>query len=263
MNTAHRAYVNARVRARRTRLLDVDGIVRFARSDDDATERALVDVYSRLVAEYRFALRVSPDDADVFVALLRLHELENVKLAWRAVVYGRALEAGSGWRPLGAIETLSLDACRATTSARGLVDVMRRTPYARVAETVARAHATDLEAAELEFDRWAVGQLQDAAQRLPRRERVARTLLDSVVDERAMLGSIRGGRATVAQLGAIRVGRKVATRRAYREHPYSAAPLIAYVLERDAEARGLIAAAELRAARADVDTARRVLEAVM
>jgi len=264
VTTAHLAYVNARVRARATRLVRGEEIGRLAVSEhpasivpgwsdlavDDAPTAALRAIFDRLVAEYAFGMRISPEAAPVLLALARLHEVENVKLAWRAVARGRHADDWRGcWRPLGAIEAVALERCAAVASLRALAEVMRGTPYEAIAATTLRAHGADVEAADLEFDRWSLGQVRAAVDRLPRREVLARALLRTVADERALLLAIRNGRATPAALEEVRARRVQLSVRAFRGTPYCLAPLLAYMLAREAETRALISVAEQRGRR--------------
>ena len=264
MTAAHLAYANARLRARRTRVLRADAILRFVVSEspastipgwrdlapDDAGGAVLDVVFGRLMAEYAFAVRVSPEAAPVLLALVRLHEIENLKVVWRAIARGRAVdEWRSCWRPLGRLESIALEGCQRAASLRALADAVHGSPYGEIAAATLRAHAADVEAADLEFDRWALGQLRMAADRLDRREALARSLVQSVADERALLPAIRAGRALPAQLDVVRAARDRLSARAFRGTPYCLAPLVAYLLSREAEARALISAAEQRARR--------------
>lgn len=263
MTRARLAYVNARMRARKARLLTRDDLVRLALSDNpagvvpgwrdlapdrDAAE-ILVLVYQRLTAEYAMAVAACPDARAPLLALVRLHEIENVKLVWRAIT--RGTDAGlwsASWRPLGSLATVSRETCAGATTLRSLVEVLARTPYAEAAATVARAHPTDLGAAEAALDRWSAADLARAVARMPTRERASRVLL-----------SLAGRQRDAA----VRARRAAACRRALQGSPYSLAPLVAYLLLRDAEARALVSVAETRGRPLEAPEVRRTLDAVM
>jgi len=269
MMRARLAFVNARMRARKAQLLDGGDLLRLAEADRPAVlvdgwsdltregdaSAVLAVVYRRLVAEYAMAIRACPDAAPAIAALLRMHEVENVKLAWRAVVRRAATgEDGSewttAWRPMAPLETVSREACRAASTVTALVDVLKPSPYRAIADSVARAHADDLAAAERAIDRWAAASLDAARDALPAREAAARALL-------ALASRRRDG------ADARRSQRRRACRRALLGSPYSLAPLIAYLLLRDAEASGLVAVAEARVRRLEKPDVRAVLDRVM
>ncbi|MBI3403045.1 MAG: V-type ATPase subunit [Acidobacteria bacterium] len=290
--TAGFAYGNARVRARKSRLvpapvlrslvtadqpaLTVEGWRDLASAADAPALLALV--YGRLIGDYVMAIRAFPAARAVLQALARLHELENLKLAWRAVLR-RAPPAAwrDAWRPMGALETVRRQECDAVATVRQLAAVLGATPYAAIAHRVAAAHADDLAAAELTLDRWGSGALAAAALALPPRERRARDLACLVVRERDAAMMVRAIRVLgVDPLLAprmcalpvreprgerrIRAARRLACRRAFFGDPFTLAPPLALVLAREDEARTLLSVAELRARRATPAMAARVLD---
>lgn len=290
--TAGLAYGHARVRARKSHLvpaavirslvtadqpaLTVDGW-RDVRGDADAPA-LLALVYARLIGDYVMTLRAFPAARAVLEALARLHELENVKLAWRAVVH-RAPPAAwhDAWRPMGALETVRRQDCDVLATVRQLAGVLGATPYARIARDVAAAHADDLAAAELAFDRWGSSALAAAALALPRRERLARDLACLVVRERdaAIMARAIQVLGVAPELAPrmcalpveeprgerrIRAARRLACRRAFLGDPFTLAPPLALLLMREDEARALLSVGELRARGADAATALRVLD---
>jgi vacuolar-type H+-ATPase subunit C/Vma6 len=141
--------------------------------------------FRHLVASYTIVLGSYPSGQTLFRALFRLHEVENLKLAWRAHIRLHPFERWrSLWRPLGPLETVRLEDCRDQTSLAGLVASLRTTPYGALADTTFRAHADDLVASELAFDRWASASIDRAATGLGRAEKTARDLARAVVRER-------------------------------------------------------------------------------
>ena len=290
--TASLAYGHARVRARKSRLvpaavlrslvaadqpsLTVDGW-RDLRGDADAPA-LLALVYARLIGDYVMTIRAFPAARAVLDALARLHEIENVKLAWRAVVHHAPPDAWhDAWRPMGALETVRRQDCDAITTLHQLLGVLGVTPYARIARGVMAAHAGDPAAAELAFDRWGSSAVATAALALPRREHAARGLAclvvrerDAAIMERAIhvlgvapelaprmcalpAGEPRGERR-------IRAARRLACRRAFLGDPFTLAPPLALMLMREDEARALLSVAELRARHATPAIALGVLD---
>ena len=277
MTAARLAYVNARMRARRSRTLGRDGLMRLAASESPSTvlegwrdldadegEAELLNfVYARLLAEYALGLRICSDAAPVLHALLRLHEVENVKLVWRAIARARAASDWVPlWRPLGRLETVSRDRCRGLPTLRSFVDLLAPTPFGAAARLAFRAHPTDEAAAEMAFDRRATSDLVRAAESLDACQHDARTLLNLIAAERDLAIALRAGRTPIIGSAELRNRKRTLSARIFRGSPYSLAPLIAYVLERDQEARGLISVAEARVRRMDA-TVRGALEVVL
>jgi hypothetical protein len=88
-----------------------------------------------------------------------------------------------------------LEACRDRTSLPDFVHGLRPTPYGDIARSIVRAHANDLLAADLAFDRWASSEVAAAADALAPAEAVARGLARSLVRERDLNLLRRGVRA--------------------------------------------------------------------
>jgi vacuolar-type H+-ATPase subunit C/Vma6 len=213
MTTAQLAYGNARVRARKSRLIPPAVLVALATaerpdrtvdgwrdlgSDADAVSLAAL-VYWRLTDDYAALIRAYRAAASVLHALARLHELENIKLAWRAMTDGASPDRWhSLWRPMGPMETVSLSRCASASSFDQLIAATSGTPFEAIAAGVQRAHPGDLAAAELAFDRWGSQAVVAAAGALPRREDAARRLIVDVVCERdvAVIERARGPLAT-------------------------------------------------------------------
>ena len=201
--TGRVAYANARVRALKSQLVDGEMLRRLRSGQgtqtlDTAYAEATVDPGERidrsdlptrrfrhLMKCYGVVLASYPSGQSLVRALLALHEIENVKLAWRARVRSHPFERWRPlWRPLGALEAVRLEECRDLTSLTGLVAIMGTTPYRAIAKTTFRAHAEDPVAAELAFDRWASASVEAAAAGLARSEVTARDLARAVVRER-------------------------------------------------------------------------------
>jgi hypothetical protein len=203
------AFANARVRALKSQLSGADLVARLgvlrrlqspARVSGDP--RPIDDVASlpargfhQLVAWYGVVLHSYPAGQPLVLALLRLHEIENLKLAWRAAAGSHAFDRWKAlWQPLGALESLRIEDCRDVTSLQNLAELLQVTPYRDVAEAMLRTHARDLLAAELGFDRWASQSIVHAAVALDRSEVAARALALAVVRERDLNLLSRGPR---------------------------------------------------------------------
>ncbi len=192
------AFGNARVRAMKSRLRTGEDLRIFRAAASPSALAAAAGVepprrpedlarvpFADLLADYRNLVDAYSAGAPLFRALLDLHEVDNLKLAWSACA--RALPASRWmhlWKALGALETLPLARVRDAASLRGLVAAARGTPYERIAAEVFRAHGDDGAAAQLAFDRWAWSGLLAQARRLPHRESGAADLLLSRVRER-------------------------------------------------------------------------------
>jgi hypothetical protein len=190
VRAARFAYGQARVRARRSRLPGPADAVPAEGARLGLPDRA--ERFAGLVADYRVVLRSFPGSDGVVRALVGLHEIENLKLGWRALSLGLpAARWAHLWRPLGRLETLRLGDWREAVT---LSDVLSRLslPYGKVASALHRAHRTTPEV-ELALDRWASRRLLDHARSLPARERAARELALDVVRERDLDLVRRGG----------------------------------------------------------------------
>lgn len=218
------AYAHVRMRGCKSRLLTrADALPLFTASDAETMHRVvsaleLDDPMQRLLRVYRTATRGYPDGLPLFRALLQLHELEDVKTLWR-----------KGGKPS---------------------DVAA--PFREIAAVIARAHGSDIAAAELAFDRWASRRLLDEAHRLPRSETITRKLIENVVRERDAeivrrgakwygLTSVQGHADDVI---AIRRERLRLCRRAFVGSPFLLAPAIAVILLAEEEMRAVRALIE-------------------
>jgi vacuolar-type H+-ATPase subunit C/Vma6 len=250
------AYAHARIRACKSRLLThTDAAPLFAAADAAAVQRAVaaLDIehpLQRLVHVYATAIRGYRRGEPLLRALLARHEIENVKLLWRTTARPGQREALSPlWLDLGALATVSMvDAA----SPREFAEQLARTPYAKIAATVARAHGTDVAAAELAFDRWVSQRLLDEARRLPRGESLVRQLVALVVRERDAEIVRRGvkwyGLASVSgnieDVAVMRRERLRLCRRAFVGSPFLLAPAVAVILLAEEEVRALQALVE-------------------
>ena len=226
MPTGAIAYAHARIRGCKSRLLTrADALPLFTAADPQAMRRVvaalgLEDPMQRLLHVYATAIRGYPRGAPLFRALLQLHEIENVKLEWRR--------------------------------GRDTPNDFASTPFAQIVKTVARAHRNDIAAAELAFDRWASQQLLDEARRLPRREALARRLVELVVKERDSEIVRRGakwyGLTSVSGIAedviSLRRERLRLCRRAFVGSPFLLAPAVAVILLAEEEVRAVRALVE-------------------
>jgi hypothetical protein len=138
------------------------------------------DVYPGLVHWYAAYVTHYPSAAALFRALFRRHEVENVKLLWRAALRGRVPPAEC-WRPLAPLSVLTRSA--RTRTPQELVHELGDTPYGEIARTLLRSHATDLPATEIGLDRWVWATIVDEAVRLPTSEDAARRLVRALAIE--------------------------------------------------------------------------------
>ena len=242
------AYGHARMRAAKSRLMTrADVLPLFMATDAAAMQRAvtalgLQNPLQRLVRAYEIALLGYRHATALIRALLTLHEIENVKLLWRAATSGARV---SGlWRDLGALATIRIVEA---TSPHDLAERLASTPYGGIAQNIARVHAGDPAAAELAFDRWASQRLLEEARRLPHREALARRLVESVVRERDAELVRRGEKwygltslsGSVEDVVTMRRERLRLCRRAFVGSPFLLAPMIAVLLLAEEEVRAL------------------------
>jgi hypothetical protein len=250
-------------------------------------------VFPPLVRWYATVARVYPEARPILTALLRRHEIENVKLLWRAAVRARPpIEAC--WRPLGPLARVAFEPRPLRPDA--LVARLASTPYGDVARAMLRSHVADLPASEMGFDRWVWMDLYDQARRLPARESATFQILRLLVIEHDVdllrrgtafgLDSDLVAKAAIAlphdrrvatlpppiarligspaswpeALRALRRIRLRACRRAFVGWPFRLAPPIAATLLRDEQAR---AAMTIAAARGAPDAAADVLPAAL
>jgi hypothetical protein len=210
--TGRLAYANARTRAMRSRLFGPEMLTRLGGARRDGAQPAPVmpepagefdrldDLralaareFGELLACYKTILRSYPSGQSLFLTLLRFHEVENLKLVWRALARAHSFERwGPLWRELGQLQSIDRERCRHRTSLADLVEGLLDSPYEVVSRAVLRAHARDLSAAELAIDRWASLSLAKAAHDLPPREHAARDLALALVRERDLNWLRRG-----------------------------------------------------------------------
>lgn len=248
---ALRAYAHARMRAAKSRLYSRSDLLPLMLAENaEAKRRALQTIgierdrplfpqlFARLMTFYRTAIDAYGEDAHVFVAMLRLHELENLKLIWRAVT--RSLPADEWvpyWRDVWDRHScLSLRALKDATSVRDLAERLKGTPYADIARRVAEAHGNDLAAAELAFDQWGTAML-------------VREGLQSLADARNAELKKRGPAALRAVLGQaeslsyVRRRRRTTTSQVV-PHPFRLDPAISILLLAEDELRAINRLAE-------------------
>lgn len=250
------AYAHARIRGCKSRLLTRgDALPLFSATDSAAMRRVvaaleLENPLRRLLRVCRTAIRGYARGDRLFRALLQLHEIENVKLLWRATVKRTRLDAVARlWTDLESLASVSIvDAA----STRDLAGKLADTPYAAIADTVVRAHGDDIAAAELAFDRWASQRLLDEARHLSRREALTRRLIGLLIRERDAeilrrgerwygLTSVSGSPEDVASM---RRERLRLCRRAFVGSPFLLAPAVAVILLAEEEVRAVRALVE-------------------
>jgi vacuolar-type H+-ATPase subunit C/Vma6 len=299
--TARFAYANARLRGMKSRLLGPqDGFALRAAPSLAALAGGLgtappadarqvrLELLAALVRDYGKVMASYPRGGPLFGALLGLHEIENLKLAWRAHARGLPAERWTPlWRPLGRLGALQLENWRRAASLREAAALARGTPYEPVVAEALRVHEKDPASAELSFDRFASRRLADRARSLPRKEKAARDLVLSLVRERdadAVRRAIVSGRfapeharqaAAVfpedlpagaappepGRLTALRRGRRKACRAAFLGPPLRLAPPVAYLLLREEEVRAVTALAEACGAPAPAEAIERAFAA--
>lgn len=274
--TGDAACTHARLRAWRSRLLRrADVLPLLTASDVSSHARALAAIgaatdgeaiehaFARLMNIYRIAIRGYRDHALLFVALVRLHEIENVKLAWRAIARHEDESRWHPlWRPLGSLASITFERCRAAESLDELAESLADTPYGDIVRTLYRAHRDDVTAFELGLDRWASDQLANQAANLPPMEGLASAIVETVVRRRNAQIEERGAKgyglsvpAPAAERNGIRVlDFPSMLRRASRGGPLSLAPALAVVMLAEEELRGVIALTE-RHGRKELDDA--------
>ena len=186
------AFANARVRALKSRLLGRETLGRIQSANLAIGEQA----FREFLEWHRMVSASYPSAPALWLALFRLHEIENVKLAWRAMARRHPFQSWRHlWIPMGRRAVVECDRLRDCTTLASLVEVLRGTAYASVADAMLRGHAADLAAAELGFDRWASRALVDAAGDLDAGESRTRALAIAIVRERDVNVLRRGTRA--------------------------------------------------------------------
>lgn len=269
------AFGNVRVRSRLPGLLGPDAAARLETARDRDALRAITaelgiagtrgedaqrSLFPALVDDYRRVLRSYPVGEDLVLALLRRHEVENLKVVLRGCARGLPSEVWLPlWRPLGTLESLRRESWADVKALAEVRERARGTPYAEVVEaavTESGSHGS----AELALDEWATRQIASAAQALPEDQADARALAMRVVRERdlelwlrrdafglapdvAMAAAMtdQAPRATRAELRRMRLR---ACRRAFLGSPFRLAPAIAYLLLREEELKAVSALLE-------------------
>lgn len=270
----HRAYGFTRLSAERGGLLSHAEIAAVrAAADESASARAVraLDIdaetkrLQRLLGRYRAILKCYHDAVPLVRALLGLHEIENVKLGWRAVARRIPAERWTPlWRDLHELARVSIDPFR---NAHTLFDVVKNldgTLFGGIASDVYSAHADDLASAELAFDRWASLQVVGEIEMLDRGETLAAEIAEALVrlrdDEIARRSSVYGLSQAAAEAARAYPRRRAPAdlqmlcRRAFRGQALRLAPAIAYAALTERDDRIARALAE-RGADADLDPA--------
>ena len=194
MSTAQRAYGFARVSALKSRLMTRDEVMTLrcttdARSSARSLESLGLDSdekrFAKLMRRYQTVLRAYPEAAPIVRAMLQIHEVENLKIAWRAI--SQRIEPAR-WHPLlrdlSSVVHYEAAALREASSLFDLVQSLEGTNLHGVAHQVYAAHGNDLAAAELAFDRWASFEILRSVEHLGARESLARDIAVEVVHER-------------------------------------------------------------------------------
>lgn len=191
MSAAARAYAFARVCGARATILRRDGLFAVRGTTDETASMHAASAlgidsepkrFARLLGRYRLVLRVYPEHRDLVRALLRLHEIENLKLAWRALERDAEPETWVPlWRDFGELATIPR--LRGVTSLHDLVDLLKRTPYGEIAAEVIAAESAAPHY-ELAFDRWASAEVVRIANALPRGEALAREIALRIIRRR-------------------------------------------------------------------------------
>jgi hypothetical protein len=175
---------HARVHALKSRLwtpLDRQLVVGAGLEPDGRSVSGLpADVFPGLARWYVTLIAIYPSAAVLLHALFRRHEVENLKLLWRAANRGLAPEAAS-WRPLAPLGALPFPPRPQTP--QDLVNQLDATAYGAIARALLRSHATDVPATEIGLDRWVWTAVIGAAARLPARESATTRLVRALAVE--------------------------------------------------------------------------------
>lgn len=175
---------NARVRAMRGRLWTALDRGLLLRAGIDPDGRPLTGSFSELfpplIQCYLTVMKTYPAVRPLATWMVRLHEIENVKLLWRSALRGR-VPIASCCRPLQPLATVEFPDTALTPG--DLVERLRHTPYGAIAQALRRSHATDSAAAEIGLDRWAWSALHHEARRLHPRESATQSLIRLLVIE--------------------------------------------------------------------------------
>lgn len=193
------AFANVRARARAARLLGPEIAAHLRAVREPAARAAALrklgfegdpgEIYrarlARLLADYTVLARAYPIGRGLIAALARLHEIENLKLVYRAAHRGLRADAWrQQWRPLGRLATIDRAVAEEIEDLRHLTAATMATPYAELVAAAASGEAIEPAAAELSFDRFGSRCLVAEARALPRGEADAAALALAVVRER-------------------------------------------------------------------------------
>lgn len=188
MSAPARAYAFARVCASRGAILRREELFAVrGTTDEQASIHAASALgietdakrFARLLGRYRLVLRVYPEHAALIRALLRLHEIENLKLAWRAFLRDADPETWVPlWRDFGELATIPR--IRGVTSLFNLVELLKSTPYGTIAADVFKVSPRE----EIAFDRWASAEVVRLANALPHSEELARQIALRIIRRR-------------------------------------------------------------------------------
>jgi vacuolar-type H+-ATPase subunit C/Vma6 len=276
---ARRAYGQARARGRAAAILSEPAVIAMAGAaaigplpgwrdlgPDDDGSTILAAAYSRLVDDHVVMRRAYPESRPALAALMQLHELENLKLLWRAVVRGTAMVDWRGsWRPLGVLQIVSPEWFTSALTVMGLTRALQATPYGELGTTLRRSHGHDVAAAELAIDRFGTHALASAHDRMPVVERSARRLLRAIVHRREALAHARAsptvGRPIQRRLIDTQPNVAALARHVLSFEPFSFAVPLALILMREEEVRRLLTLSEVRARRLSPVAARHAMEA--
>ena len=175
------AYAHTRMLAWKSRLLTrVDAAPLFTASNATEMQRVLGaleirDPLARLLRIYGMAIGGYPHGAELFRALLRLREIENVKLLWRLSAKPSRRDALEPlWIDLGELATVPrLEA----VTPNALAGALRSTPYGSSASTAARVHGNGGQSVPLRTAAFDVVALRRERLRLCRRAFVSSPFL--------------------------------------------------------------------------------------
>lgn len=203
MSAPARAYAFARVCATRGTILRREELFAVrGTTDEQASMHAASALgvetdakrFARLLKRYRLVLRVYSEHADLVRALLRLHEIENLKLAWRALARNADPDTWVPlWRDFGDLATLPR--IRGVTSLYDLVELVKETPYGAIASAVFKVSPRE----EIAFDRWASSEVVRLADALPRSEELARQIALRIIRKRDEAFRARGAAVVVRE----------------------------------------------------------------
>ena len=193
------AFANVRARSRAARLLGPEAAAHLRAAATPAARAAALhrlgiegdaaDLQrgrvARLLDDYAVLARSYPVGEPLLVAMARLHEIENLKLLYRAAANGLPAERWRAlFRPMGRLGTIQRADAEEVRSLRDLEAVTRATPYAEVVAAAVSGPALAPAEAELSFDRLGSRRLVEEARRLPSSQAGAGALVLGLVRER-------------------------------------------------------------------------------